>query len=313
MGLLLAHPVRAHDSRIVMIDVVAAGGGTFQTAWRMPDTLGTQLIGLDLGPRCASVAAPTRRAEQWRQVFDCTDDPVDIGLRYSRFAPAVAVLLNVTWSPAQVHRVTFPVGSEALTMPPRESVGSALSGYVQLGLEHILGGWDHLLFVLGLAVLASGWRRLVFVVTGFTLGHSISLSLGALGLVNARMAAVETLIAFSLVILAAELARRDRATWSWRFPLVMSAGFGLLHGFGFGAALTDIGLPQTTLLPALFAFNVGVELGQLAFLGVLAAAWFGLKALFGGSLMPPAQLAAYVIGVPAAFWTIERAIAGFAA
>lgn len=305
-------PAHAHDSRLVLIELAIDAEGTLRAAWRMPGTVGTQLVGLDFGPACESLGPPARGSNEWEQRYRCTDDPQTAALRYSRFAPAIAVLMTVTWPEGQVSRQSYPVGSEVLPIPVRERVGSALSGYLKLGFEHILGGWDHLLFVLGLAVLARGWRRLVLVVTGFTIGHSISLSLGALGIVAARMAAVETLIALSLVVLATELMRPKESSWSWRYPLIMSCGFGGLHGFGFGAALTEIGLPQTTLVPALFAFNVGVELGQLAFLACLGALWWLLGKLRLDRALNPSMFAAYIVGIPAAYWTIERAVASFA-
>lgn len=311
VGLALP-PAQAHDSRLVLIDLAIDADGGLRAAWRMPATVGTQLIGLDFGPSCESQGPAARGSNEWVQRYRCADDPQTAVLRYSRFAPAIAVLMTVTWPERQVSRQSYPVGSTMLPIPAREQVGSALSGYLTLGFEHILGGWDHLLFVLGLAVLARGWRRLLLVVTGFTIGHSISLSLGALGIVAARMAAVETLIALSLVVLAAELIRPKEASWSWRYPLIMSCGFGLLHGFGFGAALTEIGLPQTTLVPALFAFNVGVELGQLAFLALLGGLWWLLGKLRLARALNPSMLAAYIIGIPAAYWTIARALASFA-
>lgn len=309
---LVLAPAQAHDSRIVMVDLSVLDGGAMRAVWRMPNTVGTQLIGLDFGDACQAVGAPRLGRDQSEQRFQCRKDPAEVTLRYSRFAPAIALLVTVTWPQGQVSRASYPVGTDVLAIPGRESVSGALSGYLKLGFEHILGGWDHLLFVLGLAVLATGWRRLLWVVTGFTAGHSISLSLGALGIVAARMAAVEALIALSLVVLAAELMRPKESSWSWRYPLVMSCGFGLLHGFGFGAALTEIGLPQTTLLPALFGFNLGVELGQLVFLGGLAALWWALGRLRLARMINPPALAAYIIGIPAAYWTAERAIASFA-
>lgn len=309
--LAAALPARAHDSRIVVLSLKAGEGGMFNVAWRMPDTVGTELIAVSLGPQCTAKAPAVFVGLERKQQFICTADPAEIALRYSKFAPAIALLLTAEWASGEVARATYPAGSMTLAIPPRESVSSAFRSYSRLGFDHILGGWDHLLFVLGLAVLAGNWRRLIFVVTGFTLGHSISLSAGALGLIAVRMTAIEALIAFSLVILAVELARKDKDSWSWRFPLLMSCGFGLLHGFGFAAALAEIGLPQTTLLPALLAFNIGVELGQLAFIAVLACLWFLARRAGLVQRVNAPAIAAYVIGIPAAYWMIERALTSF--
>lgn len=303
-----AGQARAHDSRLVLLSLKASGGGAFEAAWRMPDTAGTALIAMSLGPQCTAKGSPVFDGTERRQAFTCSADPSTMQLRYSQFAPALALLLTAEWAPGESARATFSPGTTDLAIPPRESISSAFRSYAALGFEHILGGWDHLLFVLGLAVLAGSWRRLILTVTGFTVGHSISLCAGALGFISVRMPAIEALIAFSLVILAVELASERKASWSWRYPLLMSCGFGLLHGFGFAAALAAIGLPQTTLVPALLAFNIGVELGQLAFIAVLAVLWIGASRIGLAARINAPHLAAYVIGIPAAYWMIERVL-----
>ena len=200
--------------------------------------------------------------------------------------------------------------SHDLGAPP----AGVFAAYLGLGVEHILFGPDHLLFVLGLVLLV--WRTartprrrardLLAAVTAFTLGHSLTLGLAALGLLALPIAAVEACIALSILALAVELGGswEDAPTWTRRRPGLVAAAFGLLHGLGFASALEAVGLPRGALLEALLAFNLGVELGQLAFVGAALLA-LGLLA----RRVPAARLArlgAYAIGVPAAYWLLPR-------
>ena len=144
--------------------------------------------------------------------------------------------------------------------------------YLVFGIEHILEGFDHLLFVACLIFIAGTWRRILVTITGFTLAHSVTLTLAGLGLVRLPIPPIEAVIALSIVFLAREIALDRRDTLTWRYPIAVSATFGLLHGFGFASALAEIGLPQTEIPAALLAFNVGVEVGQILF--VTAVLWF---------------------------------------
>jgi hydrogenase/urease accessory protein HupE len=191
----------------------------------------------------------------------------------------------------------------------------ALAGaYVLHGIEHILFGFDHLLFVLALILIVRSRRVLLWTVTAFTIAHSITLSLATLGVVHVPGPPVEATIALSILLLACEIVRLRRcqesltARWLW----VVAFSFGLLHGFGFAGALTEIGLPQGDIPLALFSFNVGVEAGQLIFIGTV----LGLLACAKRIDFPPVierhalSVATYAIGTMAAFWFIER-LAGF--
>jgi hydrogenase/urease accessory protein HupE len=187
--------------------------------------------------------------------------------------------------------------------------------YLSHGIEHILFGFDHLLFVLGLILIVRNTRMLLLTVTGFTVAHSITLSLATLGIVHVPGPPVEACIALSILLLASEILRRQRgepsltAAWPW---WAVAFSFGLLHGLGFASALIDIGLPQGDIPLALLAFNIGVEVGQLAFiaavLGVIQLAkQFRIPDIFEYRLR---TVTAYGVGVVAAFWFVER-LAGF--
>jgi hydrogenase/urease accessory protein HupE len=188
--------------------------------------------------------------------------------------------------------------------------------YLRLGIEHILGGIDHLLFVLALIILVGGWRRVVVTVTAFTIAHSITLAAATLGFVNVPARPVEATIALSIVLVAAEIVNvhRGRPSLTARWPWLVAFAFGLLHGFGFAGALNEVGLPQHAIPLALLFFNLGVEVGQLAFVAfVMTLAW-AVRWLASRQGPADAQqvlaridiLAAYIIGAPAAYWLIER-------
>ncbi|MDQ8206032.1 HupE/UreJ family protein [Coraliomargarita sp. SDUM461003] len=189
--------------------------------------------------------------------------------------------------------------------------GSALETmhrYTELGLEHILEGYDHLLFVAGLAMLVRGWRRVLLTVSAFTLAHSLTLGLAVLGLIRMPPALVETLIALSIVFLAKEilLAHKGQITWASRWPWAISFGFGLIHGLGFASALMELGLENDSILLALLSFNIGVELGQILFLLIWLLLASALVALGLKRLRYLRPLLPYALGIIAMLWFLER-------
>ena len=180
--------------------------------------------------------------------------------------------------------------------------------YTVLGVEHILAGIDHLLFVFALLLIVKGGKRIVLTITAFTIAHSITLISATLGWMSVPGPPVEAIIALSIVFVAAEVLRglQGNPGLTARAPWVVAFSFGLLHGFGFAGALAETGLPQTSIPVALLMFNVGVEIGQLIFVAIVL-----LLAAVGRRLLkqPPAwtvPAAAYSVGALAAFWTIER-------
>ncbi|MBX7192127.1 MAG: HupE/UreJ family protein [Sandaracinaceae bacterium] len=198
---------------------------------------------------------------------------------------------------------------------PRMTVthgGAPLLGWISLGAEHVLLGLDHLAFLLGLLFVSRLDRRLVLTITAFTLAHSVTLALAVLDLVHPSSALVEALIALSVLLVAREgleprSASDDASRTPWsvrRAPAAIAAFFGLVHGLGLAGALRETALPARALVPALFGFNVGVELGQLAFVGAaLAIAWLVRERAWA----PRARTAlVYVVGSAAAYWLLVR-------
>ena len=197
------------------------------------------------------------------------------------------------------------------TVPRAAGPAGVAALYGRLGVEHILSGFDHLLFVFGLVLLVAGRRRLVATVTAFTAGHSVTLALASLGVVHVPPAPTEAAIALSIYVLAIELtrsrgSRQKGPTWLRRSPWSMAALFGLLHGLGFAGALSEVGLPEGEIPAALLAFNVGIEIGQLAFVALVVAAGWALARLPRRLPAPLVRSPAYVIGSLAAFWFFER-------
>ena len=182
--------------------------------------------------------------------------------------------------------------------------------YLMLGIEHILFGFDHLLFVFALILIVPDRRRLLVTITAFTIAHSITLSLATLGVVHVPGSPVEAAIALSILLLACEIIRMrsGHSSLTVRWPWAVAFAFGLLHGLGFASGLAEIGLPSGHVLPALVAFNVGVEVGQLAFIAaVLGAAALARRVRVPTLIERQAVPAAtYAIGAIAAFWFIER-------
>jgi len=228
------------------------------------------------------------------------------------------IMLTANWADGSQVRRLFKYDAGLIAVPLAElQVGSgswlaAAKRYTVLGVEHILEGYDHLLFVFALMLIVSGGWRLVKTITAFTVAHSITLALATLGFVSFPSRPVEAAIALSIAFLAAEIvyARRGRRGLTHSAPWLVAFGFGLLHGFGFAGALADIGLPQSEIPVALLFFNVGVELGQLLFVAASICLLWLLRRLFSGvQLKNPetiALLPAYAIGTVAMYWLLER-------
>jgi hydrogenase/urease accessory protein HupE len=211
----------------------------------------------------------------------------------------------------------------AFVVQATPGAGEVAATYLRFGIEHILFGFDHLLFVLALVILVRDWRRVALTVTAFTIAHSVTLAAATLDWVNVPGPPVEAAIALSIVLIAVEIvnARRGMVSLTVRWPWLVAFCFGLLHGLGFAGALAEVGLPHHAIPIALLFFNLGVEVGQLAFVAVvLTAGWLFYRAV--ALRREPALVlttvnrldvaTAYVIGTVAAYWLIERTAGFFA-
>jgi hydrogenase/urease accessory protein HupE len=211
-------------------------------------------------------------------------------------------------APVQAERLTPDHPTAAIAMPEQaRSVGWT---YLIIGVEHILTGYDHLLFVIALVLLIGQWWRVAKAATAFTLAHSLTLVGSTLGLFGLPQAPVEALIALSIVFLAVEIIKADAANprLTERIPWAVAFLFGLLHGFGFAGALREVGLPTGDVPLALLTFNLGVEGGQLLIIAATLAVLALLRSFAQPALRPAIQVATYAIGTIASFWLIVRIV-----
>ena len=218
----------------------------------------------------------------------------------------VSMVLAASMSPCQAHDIE-QIEADIRLLSPDPSAALDLqqvaSAYGLLGVEHILSGIDHLMFVIALAVLVGFKRQLVIGITGFTAAHSLTLALATLGLMRFPSAPIEAWIALSIVVVCAE-ALRPRDSMTRRFPFVVPFVIGLIHGLGFAGALSEVGLPIGYRAAALLSFNLGVEVGQLFVIGcVWLIVRLGAQLAFADRVR---LMVLSVFGSIAAYWTIER-------
>lgn len=223
---------------------------------------------------------------------------------------SVNVVVRIVDADGDAHHAILDTGTPQLTIaPPEQSVHSFFE-YLMLGVEHLITGWDHMTFVIGLLILFGWHRRLIAAVTAFTIGHSLTLALSVLGIVSVPQALVEALIALTIMVLALEI-QSDRKGPVWKHPWTLPAALGLLHGLGFASVLFDAGLPAEEIPLALLGFNLGLELGQLGVIAVAWACYAALRSAIPSEWRSNRAVPAYVIGSLAAFWFIERAFSAF--
>ena len=312
----LAPPVLAHPLAPCVLEMRETAGGQAEVGWKtpLPRPRGAELAPV-LPTRCRTVSAPTVTQEGggvWtRWTVDCGSGGL-VGERIGVTGPgsvALGAIVRVTLADGRLVQGVASPGKLLLTVPPRPRALDVMRDYARLGVAHILTGPDHLLFVFGLVLLAGTTRRLLATVSAFTLGHSITLTLAALGFVDVPSGPIEVAIAASVLALAVELARPPGPTLIRRRPWLMAGAFGLLHGLGFAAALREAGLLAGEIPLALFSFNLGIEAGQVGFvLGVLA-----LRRSVGTLIerLPGwlERVPVYAMGSLAGYWWLDRLIA----
>lgn len=289
----------------------AAGGG-YEVTWKTPlkRAPGSELQPI-LPETCERVSQPevsrdgTGLVARWR--VDCgaqglTGTTVAVeGIGSSR----ADVLLRIgTEDGASLQRV-LTAEEPAFTVPKTQGWGGLFQQYTVLGIEHLLTGLDHVLFVVALVLLVRAGRPLVITITSFTLGHSVTLSAAVLGYVYFPQSLAEILIAFSIMITFAGVVREDTRSFLRRWPWAIAFSFGLLHGLGFAGALTEVGLPPADIPLALLAFNVGIEVGQLLLIAALLLSALVIARVVP-RLPPWRSVPGYAFGTLAGFWFWQR-------
>ena len=310
-------PAAAHEVRPGYLEISEVGDGRYDVLFKTPSRGGLRLRLQAILPESCSPTTPvsarlTRDAlfERWtvRCESSLAGETIAIG---GLNALLTDVLVRI--QPLEGSTVTVRVrpGSSSFVVPRDPAIWQIAVTYLLLGVEHIVGGIDHLLFVLALILIVSARWVLFQTVTAFTVAHSLTLAAASLGYVGMPGAPVEAVIALSIVFLASELARdrMGQPGLTSKHPWLVAFTFGLLHGFGFAGALSEIGLPERQIPVALLLFNIGVELGQLVFVaGVLAVLAFSRfirvpQPVWGW------RVPTYSIGCLASFWAIERVAA----
>ncbi len=311
----IASVASAHELRPAYLEVREKAADTYDVLWKVPGKGENMRLGLyvEFPSDCVNVTEPRAAmvngafAERWtvKRPGGLAGGKIHIAGLQSTMTD-VLVRLEYLDGTTQVTRLVPSTPSFVVEATPRAL--EVARTYAVLGVEHILSGIDHLLFVLSLLLITGGGWKLVKTVTAFTLSHSITLSLATLGYVHVPQRPVEAVIALSIVFVASEIvhSKAGRPGITERAPWVVAFLFGLAHGLGFAGGLSDAGLPSAHIPMALLFFSLGVEAGHLLFIGaVLALIALGRRMRLSiprwAELVPP-----YVIGTLAMFWVIQR-------
>ena len=329
LGGLLVGPACADELRPGYLEIRQTASDTYNLLFKIPAQSEDFRLGIYLAlPDGAQDTAPPRASfgngayverRSIRRAGGLTGLTIDIqGL--SATSTDVLARIETLGGAVQTERLTPTRTSFVVEATP--AAGEVAASYFRLGVEHILFGFDHLLFVLSLVILVRNWRRVVLTVTAFTLAHSITLVAATLGFVSVPGPPIEAAIALSIVLVAVEIVndRRGQPSFAARWPWLIAFCFGLLHGFGFAGALAEVGLPHHAIPVALLFFNLGVEAGQLSFVAAALAAGWAVRRTMALRLEPAVIqktvgtfdiIATYAIGTVAAYWLIERTSALF--
>jgi HupE / UreJ protein len=299
---------RAHDVEPGTLDLRETAPGTYQVLWKQPRH-GDQLLPLEpvFPEGCSFRQGQGLEATPGEPggTLTCPGGVAGATFRVKGLeAASAAVLITVHGADGRVETHRLGPGSPSATF----GEAARTAAYLRIGVEVILLGVDHLLFVLGLLLIVAGRWMLLKTITSFTLAHSATLAIATLGYVRAPVQPLNAAIALSILFLGPEIVRvwRGETSFTIRHPWVVALAFGLLHGFGFASKLTAVGLPKAGIPLTLFLFNVGVEIGQLFFvLLVLAIAWSFRQLEIRWARWAEA-VPGYAVGTLGAFWTIQR-------
>jgi len=322
VSLLLASGAHAHEVRPAYLELRETNEGTYDVLWKVPGRGNDLRLGLyvEFPAGCQNLTEPrgtminNALAERWalRCEGGLSGGSIHIaGLKATM--TDVLVRLERRDGVAQTTRLTPAAPSFVVEAAP--GLLEVARTYAVLGVEHILGGVDHLLFVLALLIITSGGWRLVKTVTAFTVSHSITLTAATLGFVHVPPAPVEAVIALSIVFVAAEILheRQGRRGITFRAPWLVAFAFGLMHGLGFASGLSEAGLPDRHIPTALLFFSIGVEAGHFAFIGFVLSLMALLRRAASRLTFVTDQATAlvrlvppYAIGSVAMFWVIQR-------
>lgn len=315
--MLLAQAALAHEVRPAYLEIRPAAGNRYAVLFKVPALAEAYRLGLYLRlPEGVRDVTPPQVTFEGGAHLERRSIEIPGGLD-GRIIAIDGLQATKTDVLARIEHPSGVLQIERLT-PTRpsfevaasQSLLARASTYLRSGVEHILGGVDHLLFVLGLLLLVKGWKRVAATITAFTVAHSLTLAAATFGIIHVPAAPLNAAIAMSILFLGVEIvhARRGEATLGTRYPWAIAFGFGLLHGCGFASGLATTGLPEGDIPFALLFFNLGVEIGQLAFVALFYAVAWAARTI---ELTLPRRaelLPAYLVGTAGAYWTIVQTL-----
>ncbi len=311
--LLTALPAQADELRPGYLELTQQDAQHWRVVWKAPVLGGLATHTRPQFPAFCIQSAPVARLEGAalvaESVLTCRKDlpgsMVGLSGMDAAFTDALLRIAPLGRSVQAARLTPRHAMVTVATVPDRWEVARS---YFLLGTQHILTGYDHLLFVIAMVLLLGRLGVVVRAATAFTVAHSLTLVGTTLGLIGLSQAPVEALIALSIVFLAVEIVKQDPAAprLSERIPWLVAFGFGLIHGFGFAGALREIGLPEGDVPTALLTFNLGVEAGQLVIIALCLTALALLRRFARPAFRPATLAASYAIGITASFWFIQR-------
>lgn len=320
---IFASTTHAHELRPAFLSITEIGDAEYRVLWKTP-ALGEKQLALKANfPEACEATNGLRRVEENKFAIEtwmltCPQSLHGQSLSIGGLEKTLTdVLVKTTWQDGENFTTRLTPDNTRLDFADANAQGGVVKTYFMLGVQHILGGVDHLLFVLAVMLLITRGRKLFFAITAFTVGHSVTLALATLDIIHINPSLIELLIAMSIVLMAYEAARRwpinnqVQSGLTLKYPWLVTFSFGLLHGFGFAGALRAIGLPQADIPVALLFFNIGVEVGQLLFIStvLLCVSLPILKHL--AARKTPMLTASYGIGTMAVFWALQRSVPFF--
>ena len=317
LGAVTPSSAEAHESRPAYLQIRETGPGRYDVLWRSPVNAGMPLpVMLQLPEAARNTADPvvqrlTDSTVERRRIEVPDGELAGQRIDFAGLQATITdVLVRVSWLDGRQATEIVRPGRPWIELSDRQTTWQVARTYATLGVEHILMGFDHLLFVVGLMIIVRSTRSLIKTITAFTVAHSITLGLATLGHASVPAETLNAAIALSILLLGVEVVRlwRGQTSFTLRHPWIVAFAFGLLHGFGFASGLTTVGLPSGDIPLALLAFNIGVEIGQLAFVLIVLLLHRAMRVL---QFDPPGwtrYAPGYLVGSLGAFWTIERTL-----
>lgn len=314
--LVAAATARAHEVRPGFLELRETAPGTYSLLWKRPAGGESPIFVVPIVPKDCRLATGSQQqltpgAPIVRGTLLCPGSVQGRTIEIDGLASTtVDVLVRVHHADGRLESHVLKPTGPTVTLGAPTTAWQRSFGYVRLGIEHILLGVDHLLFVLGLLLIVRGPWMLFKTVSSFTVAHSITLAIATLGYASAPLLPLNAAIALSILFLGPEIVRKRRGGTSLTLahPWFVAFAFGLLHGFGFASGLTTMGLPQAEIPMALLLFNVGVEIGQVCFVGLILALERSFRTLEIRWPRFAQALPGYAVGSLGAFWTIQRTL-----